>query len=82
MPNQENKTQQETTCQNKTAIELLALTFGSDAELLELFDDLINRIIQAYAGTSQELSFLVGDCDFLHQLKKAIKNDLLNTKPL
>ena len=69
-------------CQSKTAIQILAQTFGNDAELLELFDDLINRIIQAYSGAEQEISFLAGDCDFLHQLKKAVKIDLSTSKPL
>ena len=76
MQNQSNENQQGTPCQNKTAIAQLALTFGSKAEMLELFDDLINRIIWAYSGTAQELHNLRGDCDFLHQLKKALREDI------
>ena len=82
MQKSEKTNQEETLCQSKTSITALAQTFGNDTELLELFDDMINRIIQAYSGTTQELSFLAGDCDFLHQLKKAIKTELLHNKPL
>lgn len=57
-------------CQSNTAIQVLAQTFGNDAELLELFDDLINRIIQAYSGAEQEISFLAGDCIFYTNSKK------------
>ena len=78
MQNETNTESQKTPCQNKTAIAQLAKTFGNDVELFDLFDDLINRIIQAYSGVEQELSFLAGDCDFLHQLKKAVKADLSN----
>lgn len=60
-----------------SAIEQFASTFGSLDELLELFDNLLNRINSAYSGASQYSHDLVGDYDFVHQLKQAIKADLM-----
>lgn len=76
MQNETNTESQKIPYQNKTALTQLAQTFGSKTEMLELFDDLINRIIWAYSGTAQELHNLRGDCDFLHQLKKALQEDI------
>ncbi|EAY28778.1 hypothetical protein [Microscilla marina] len=66
---------------NTTAIQQVIETFGSEAELLELFDNLLHRMTLAYAGNPQPNYFLVGDYDFLHQLRQAIKQDLQNACP-
>ncbi|WP_299452090.1 hypothetical protein [uncultured Microscilla sp.] len=63
-----------------TAIQQVIETFGSEAELLEMFDNLLHRMMLAYNGSPQPNYFLVGDYDFLHQLKQAIKQDLQNAR--
>jgi hypothetical protein len=65
------------TSSHNSALLQLARTFGSNDELLELFDDLMHRFVLAYANVApEELHLLVGDYDFLHQLKQAVKQDL------
>ncbi|WP_299452954.1 hypothetical protein [uncultured Microscilla sp.] len=67
-----------TTKNNSSAIQQLAETFGSMDELLELFDNILARITSAYVGSAQENYNLVGDYDFINQLKQALKTDLKN----
>ncbi|EAY27242.1 hypothetical protein [Microscilla marina] len=63
---------------NPSAVQQFAETFGSMDELLELFDHLLARITSAYSGSAQENYHLVGDYDFIYQLKQALKADLQN----
>lgn len=75
--NGENKNEE----RNITAIQQLAETFGSLDEMLELFEDLQERIMWAYTGREQPNHFLTGDYDFIRQLKRAMKTDLKNAQP-
>ena len=65
---------------NITAVQQLAETFGSLDEVLELFDDMLARMMWAYSGREQPNYFLTGDYDFINQLKRAVKTDLLGQK--
>lgn len=62
---------------NNSALHQLAHTFGNNDELLALFDELMHRLVLAYAHVAPEkLHLLIGDYDFLYQLKQAVKQDL------
>lgn len=61
---------------NSSAIQQFVETFGSVDELMELFDNLLTRIVFAYSGSAQPNYNLVGDYDFIQQLKQALKADL------
>lgn len=67
---------------NSSAVQQFAETFGSLDELLELFDNLLHRVTLAYTGSPQPKNLLVGDYDFIHQLRQAIKQDLKGNIPL
>lgn len=67
--------------QNKSALQQLAETFGSLEEMQDLFDNILSRMTWAYAGNAQAVDDLVGDYDFIYQIKKALKKDLAKTSP-
>lgn len=77
MQNKTNKNEE----RNITAIQQLAETFGNLDEMLEVFDDLLARMMWAYSGREQPNHFLTGDYDFINQLKRAVKTDLANAQP-
>lgn len=63
------------------AVKQLADTFGSPEELLELFDGILSRITLSYSGNAQSSHDLVGDYDFINELKHAFKTDLQEANP-
>jgi hypothetical protein len=60
----------------KSAIQAFAETFGSLREMSDLFDEVLVRLMWAYTGQAQTTYNLVGDYDFIHAIRKAIKADL------
>lgn len=67
-----------TTPHANAAIRQLIDTFGSETEFLEQFDNLLHRLTLAYGGSAQPMHCLVGDYDFIHQLKQAIRLNMQN----
>jgi hypothetical protein len=71
--NQNNSNNQQP---QKSAIQAFAETFGSLREMSDLFDEVLVRLMWAYTGQAQTTYNLVGDYDFIHAIRKAIKADL------
>ncbi|EAY28846.1 hypothetical protein [Microscilla marina] len=59
-----------------SALQQLAETFGSLDEMKDLFDGILSRMMWAYQGSAQANYQLVGDYDFIYQLKQALTQDL------
>lgn len=61
--------------QSASAVQQFVETFDSLDELFDLFDGVLGRVVWAYTGRTQATHDLVGDYDFINQLKQALKAD-------